>query len=70
MLLAILVLTACGPKIYQSNDFGGALAKHKTVAILPAEVNIQLRPNQAKKLSPEQIMDLAQQTGYDVQDKM
>ncbi len=66
----MLALTACGPKIYQSNDFGGALAKHKTVAILPAEVNIQLRPNQAKKLSPEQIMDLAQQTGYDVQDKM
>ena len=70
MCLGIVALAACGPKIYTSNEFSGALAKHKTVAILPAEVSIQLRPNEAKKLTPEQITDMAQKTGFDIQDKM
>jgi hypothetical protein len=46
------------------------LIKHKTVAILPAEVTINLRPNQAKKITPEQLNDNATKTAYDVQDKM
>lgn len=66
----LFTLAACGPKIYTSDQFAGALTKHKTVAILPADVSIQLRPNEAKRLSPEQITDLAQKTGMDVQDKM
>lgn len=68
--VCLLAVAACGPKIYKSNDFGGALAKHKTVAILPAEVTIQLRPNEAKKTTPEQLKEMSQRTGYDVQDKM
>lgn len=40
------------------------------MAILPAQVNISLRPNEAKKLSAEQINDLATKTGYDIQEKM
>jgi len=65
-----LVLFSCGPKIYKSADFSNALAKHKSVAILPAEVNIQLRPNQAKNLSAEQIQDMANKTAMDIQEKM
>jgi hypothetical protein len=68
--LTMLAVAACGPKIYTSDQFAGALTKHKTVAILPAEVSIQLRPNEAKRLTPEQIIDMAQKTGFDVQDKM
>ncbi|MBC7950069.1 MAG: hypothetical protein H7Y42_19450 [Chitinophagaceae bacterium] len=64
------VLVACGPKIYKSAEFDNALGKHKTVAILPADVTTQLRPNEAKKLSAEQIADISQKTGYDIQDKM
>lgn len=60
----------CGPKIYTSSNFSNALAKHKTVAILPAEVSIQLRPNEAKKISAEQLSDIANKTAYDIQDKM
>ena len=69
-LMISLVLTACGPKIYKSADFDTALGKHRIVAILPADVTTQLRPNQAKKMTEEQIADHSQKTGYDIQDKM
>lgn len=73
-LLSFAVITAllfsCGPKIYQSSEFSSALAKHKSVAILPAEVTMQLRPNEAKKMTAEQLDDLASKTGYDIQEKM
>lgn len=64
------MLVSCGPKIYKSADFDAAFTKHKTVAILPAEVTTQLRPNQAKKVSAEQIDQMTETTGYDIQDKM
>jgi hypothetical protein len=63
-------ILGCGPKIYTSANFSSALAKHKTVAILPAEVTIQLRPNETKKLTADQLNDLANKTAYDIQDKM
>ena len=69
-LLATLVFASCGPKIYKSSEFDSALAKHKTVAILPAEVTTKLRPNEAKKITPEQLADINQKTGFDIQDKM
>lgn len=65
-----LLLFSCGPKIYKSSSFSTAFARHKTVAILPAEVTMQLRPNEAKKMSQEQLDDLASKTGYDIQEKM
>ncbi len=64
------LIASCGPKIYTSSNFSTALARHKTVAILPAEVTMQLRPNEAKKISAEQLRDLVNKTAYDVQDKM
>lgn len=68
--LASILLVSCGPQIYKSTDFNNALAKHRTVAILPAEVSIQLRPNQAKGMTTEQMEDMRQKTAYDVQEKM
>ncbi|MGZ8558623.1 MAG: hypothetical protein ACXWWC_09830 [Chitinophagaceae bacterium] len=70
LLFLSVAFTACGPKIYKSADFGTALGRHKTVAILPADVTTQLRPNQAKKMTEEQIAELSQKTGFDIQDKM
>jgi hypothetical protein len=73
LLLTVTIaglLVSCGPKIYKSASFDNALAKHKTVAVLPADVTVQLRPNEAKKLTSEQIADMTQKTGYDIQDKM
>ncbi|HWI90961.1 MAG TPA: hypothetical protein VNT20_06765 [Flavisolibacter sp.] len=73
-LLSVAVMSAllfsCGPKIYTSSSFSSALAKHKTVAILPAEVTMQLRPNEAKKITAEQLEDITSKTGYDIQEKM
>lgn len=64
------MLVSCGPQIYKSTEFSSALTKHKTVAILPAEVTIQLRPNQAKGMTAEQMEDLRLKTAYEVQEKM
>jgi hypothetical protein len=69
-LFISFLFASCGPKIYKSAEFDTALGRHKTVAILPADVTTQLRPSQAKKLSEEQIADLSTKTGYDIQDKM
>lgn len=68
-LFAFLLLS-CGPKIYKSSEFDSAFAKHKTVAILPAEVTSKLRPNEAKKVTAAQIEEQNEKTGYDIQDKM
>jgi hypothetical protein len=70
--LAFLCLLAisCGPKIYTASNFSTALARHKKVAILPAEVTMQVRPNEAKKMTAEQMADLANKTAYDIQEKM
>ena len=64
------LLSACGPKIYKSESFDDVTAKHKIVAILPAEVTISLRPNQAKKMSAEDLEKTRESTGYAIQDKM
>lgn len=68
--LLCLVLASCGPQIYKATDFSDAASKHKTVAILPAEVSMQLRPNDAKRTSPEQLEDMVVKTAYDMQEKM
>lgn len=68
--LTCITLFSCGPQIYKSADFSNALTKHKTVAILPAEVTIQLRPNEAKNTTPQQMEDMRQKTAYDIQEKM
>jgi hypothetical protein len=65
-----LLLFSCAPKIYKSAEFDSALSKHKTVAILPAAVSMQLRPNESKKVSPEQFADMVNKTSLEIQDKM
>jgi hypothetical protein len=66
----MLLLISCGPKIYKSNEFDTALARHKTVAILPADVSTRLRPNESKKVSSEQLSEMNEKTGFAIQDKM
>lgn len=69
-LSLIILFVSCGPKIYKSAEFDSAFARHKIVAILPAEVSTQLRPNESKKVTAEQIQQMTEKTGYDIQDKM
>jgi hypothetical protein len=66
----VLLLTACGPNIYLANDFRSYAPKHKTVAILPASVTMQLRPNQARNTTVEQMRDMEYRSGIDFQEKI
>ena len=70
LVLIAFVFASCGPKIYKSSAFDAALTKHKTVAILPADVSTRLRPNEAKKVTIEQLNDINEKTGFAIQDKM
>ena len=70
VLLIILFASACGPKIYKSTEFDDVATKHKTVAILPADVTIMLRPNQSKKMTAEELEKNRESTAYAIQDKM
>ncbi|MEI7737080.1 MAG: hypothetical protein WCI49_16540 [Ferruginibacter sp.] len=69
-IFLLLVLASCGPTIYKAQDFDNRTANHKTVAILPAEVSIQLRPNEMKNTSAEQLKNMEKNTGETIQDKM
>ncbi|SNC75130.1 hypothetical protein SAMN06265337_2719 [Hymenobacter gelipurpurascens] len=70
MLVLSAWLTSCGPSIYLAQDFRAYAPKHKTIAILPAAVTMQLRPNQARNTSAQQLLQLEQQSGADFQDKI
>ena len=70
LVLIAFVFASCGPKIYKSSAFDAALTKHKTVAILPADVSTRLRPNEAKKVTVEQLNDINEKTGFAIQDKI
>ncbi|WP_026879830.1 hypothetical protein [Hymenobacter norwichensis] len=68
--LFAMLLTACGPSIYLANDFRSYAPKHKTVAILPAYVTMQMRPNQAKNTTLEQQREIENKSGIDYQEKI
>ncbi|GGE95644.1 hypothetical protein [Hymenobacter cavernae] len=68
--LVVLLLTSCGPSIYLAQDFRSYAPKHKKVAILPAAVTMQLRPNQAKNTTAEQQATMEQQSGTNFQEKI
>ena len=66
----VTMLVSCGPKTYTSTSFSTALTKHRTVAILPAEVSIGLRPNERKNMTQDQLEEMAKKTGLDIQEQM
>ncbi|MBD0332822.1 MAG: hypothetical protein ICV66_09210 [Chitinophagaceae bacterium] len=68
--LLVVALISCGPKIYKSPNFTDVAKSHKTVAIIPANVMIQLRPNETRKTTPEQLEKNQESTGYAIQDKL
>lgn len=70
ILFLVLLCAACGPKIYLANDFRSYAAAHKTVAVMPASVTINMRPNQAKNTSAEQMQAMQQQSALDFQSRI
>jgi hypothetical protein len=70
LILISALAFGCGPTIYKAQDFDTRTASHKTVAILPAEVSISLRPNEMKNTTTEQLRESEEKTGLGIQDKM
>jgi hypothetical protein len=69
-LIIITALSSCAPKIYTASNIKTAVRSHKIVAILPSAVTMNLRPNQAKKMTQSELNDQAEKTGYDIQENM
>ena len=70
LIIATILIVGCAPKIYKTDNFDSVAARHKIVAILPSDVNIQLRPNEAKKISADDVRKNEETTGLAVQDRM
>ncbi|WP_207433680.1 hypothetical protein [Sabulibacter ruber] len=54
-------------EIYTNPAFATLAKSHKTLAILPFEATIGLRPNQQKNLTPERIKEMEKNEGLAVQ---
>lgn len=70
LLAVIIIIAGCGPTIYKATDFEDKTSSHKKVAILPALVSIQQRPNQLKNTDAEQRKQIEEETGKNIQDRM
>lgn len=66
----VLLCSSCGPSIYLAQDFRTYAPAHKTVAILPASVNIGLRPKEARNTSGDQMRNMQQQSALDFQSRI
>ncbi|WP_210462533.1 hypothetical protein [Rufibacter roseolus] len=69
MTMIVVGLGSCNQSrnMYTSPAFAAAAKHHKTIAILPFDVQVGLRPNQMRKLTPEQLYALELQHGRAVQ---
>ncbi|WP_210489782.1 hypothetical protein [Rufibacter aurantiacus] len=69
MTMIVVGLGSCNHSrnMYTSPAFAAAAKHHKTIAILPFDVQVGLRPNQMRKLTPEQLYALELQHGRAVQ---
>ncbi|PRP67561.1 hypothetical protein [Nonlabens agnitus] len=56
--------------LYQHEDFDQITADHKTIAILPFDATIKLRPKQMKELSQDQLTSMEQKEGENIQEAM
>lgn len=57
-------------EIYTNPSFATLAKNHKTLAILPFEASIGLRPNQMKNMTPERIKQMEEKEGLAVQSAM
>ncbi len=69
-LLMLIVCISCGPAIYKAPDFSSVAGTHKTVAILPAQVAINLRPNEMRRTTPEMLEKNENATGFAMQERL
>ncbi|MCB0707727.1 MAG: hypothetical protein KDC34_20570 [Saprospiraceae bacterium] len=68
LLLATLLLQACGPTVYISPGFKSAAASHQQIALLPFDViftNDKIRED----IPPEVVYEMESDMGYAMQDE-
>ncbi|MFC6996525.1 hypothetical protein [Rufibacter roseus] len=71
LLLVALFISVSGfaqtREIYTNPSFNTLAKEHKTLAILPFDASIGLRPNQMKNMSPERLKEMEKNEGLAVQ---
>jgi opacity protein-like surface antigen len=71
-ILTILVTVASfsQTKLYVHPDADNYVANTKTIAILPMNVQVKLRPKELKDFTPEQIVEMGKNESLDIQKAM
>ena len=57
-------------RLYENPQFDMIAKDHKTLAILPFEASVKLRPKQMKEITAEQLSKMAQSEGLAIQNSM
>jgi hypothetical protein len=76
LLLTAIILTVATlsitaqTKLYVHPDADTYVANTKTIAILPLNVQVKLRPKELKDFTPEQIIDMGKNESLDIQKAM
>jgi uncharacterized lipoprotein YehR (DUF1307 family) len=69
MLALVFSVSGCGPSIYTATNFNDVKSQHKTVAILPFEVMIDVK-RLPKGITQENLLDQQKSTGFAVQNSV
>lgn len=70
LVLFISVFSQAQTKLFVDPEFNTIAKQHKTIAILPFEVTIKLRPKQMKDISQEQLATMEKKEGISIQNAM
>jgi citrate lyase gamma subunit len=67
VLAAVCSLQSCSPSVYTNPSFTAVAKQHKTIAILPFDVKVGLRPNEMRDMTEERHYELERQHGRAIQ---
>lgn len=70
VLFAIAIEVNAQTKLYVHPDANTYVKNTKTIAILPLNVQVKLRPKKLKDFTPEQIIDMGKNEAIDIQKAM
>lgn len=62
-----LLLAGCGSRTYQASNFDRQAITHQQIAVLPIEVDLELRPRVMQQLGREKVKEMELQTGRQIQ---
>lgn len=70
-MICFFALTATAQtRLYENPQFDLIAKDHKTLAILPFEASVKLRPKQMKEITAEQLQEMAQSEGLAIQNSL